>query len=86
MTIPGLVAVSLGDCEKEHGLTFVALSRSAVINNVFLGPGCSLERLTTKISNGLKLKQILVEDIRLQMLDDQTCAHYEMNWILFYCA
>jgi hypothetical protein len=57
MTIPGHVAVSLGDCEKEHGLTFVALSRSTDVNDVFLGPGCSLERLTAKISNGLKLTE-----------------------------
>lgn len=79
MTIQGLVAVSLGDCEKEHGLTFVALSRSTDIDNVFLGAGCSLERLTTKISNGLKLKQRLVEDTRLQLLFDQTCAYYDIN-------
>ena len=78
MTIPGLVAISLGDVEKEHGLTFVALSRSTDINNVFLGAGRSLERLTTKISSGYKLKQRIVEDNRLQLLYDQTRAYYEM--------
>ena len=50
------VVLCLGDAEKEHGLTFVALSRSTDINNVFLGAGCSLERITSKISNGFKLK------------------------------
>ena len=68
MTIPGLVAISLGDVEKEHGLTFVALYRSTDVDNVFLGAGCSLERLTTKISSGYKLKQRIVEDNRLQLL------------------
>jgi hypothetical protein len=57
MTIPVLVAISHGDAEKEHGLTFVALSRSTDMNNEFLGPGRCLERLTTRISSGLKLKQ-----------------------------
>ena len=79
MTITGLVALSLGDAEKEHGLTFVALSRSTDINNVFLGAGCSLERITTKISSGFKLKQRLVEDSRLQMLYENTLAFYELQ-------
>ena len=79
MTIRGLVSVSLGDSEKEHGLTFVALSRATDINNVFLGAGCSLERITTKISSGFKLKQRLVEDIRLQSLYENTLAFYEFN-------
>ena len=57
MTITGPVALCLGDAEKEHGLTFVALSRSTDIKNVFFGAGCSLERITTKISVGFKLKQ-----------------------------
>jgi hypothetical protein len=43
LAIPGLVAISLGDVEKEYGLTFVALSTD--INIVFLGPGYSLEDL-----------------------------------------
>ena len=49
--ITGLVALSLGDAEKEHGLSFVGLSRSANINNIILGAGCSLERITTKTSS-----------------------------------
>ena len=68
-----------GDSEKEHGLTFVALSRATDINNVFLGAGCSFERITTKISSGFKLKQRLVEDIRLQSLYENTLAFYELN-------
>ena len=78
MTITGPVALSLGDAEKEHGLTFVALSRSTDINNVLFRSGCSLERITTKISRGFKLKQRLLEDIRLQMLYESTLAFYEL--------
>jgi ATP-dependent DNA helicase PIF1 len=77
MTITGLVALSLGDAEKEHGLTFVALSRATDMCNVFLGAGCSLERLSTKISSGYKLKQRLKEDIRLQLLYENTMTFYE---------
>jgi ATP-dependent exoDNAse (exonuclease V) alpha subunit len=68
MTIPGLLAILLGDVEKVRGLTFVALSRSTDVNNVFLGPGCPFERLTTRISSDIKLRQRLVEDDRLQLL------------------
>ena len=78
MTITGLVALALGDSETEHGLTFVGLSRATDFENVFLGPGYSLERLTTKISNGVKLKQRLIEDARLQMLYENTLAFYEL--------
>lgn len=78
MTITGLIALSFGESEKEHGLTFVALSRSTDINKVFLGPGCSLDRLTKKISNGLKLKQRLIEDKRLNILYEQTLTYYDL--------
>ena len=78
MTITGLVALALGDSEQEHGLTFVGLSRATDIQNVFLGPGCSLQRLTTKISSGLKLKNRLIEDARLQILFENTMAFYDL--------
>ena len=78
MTITGLVALALGDSEQEHGLTFVGLSRATDIQNVFLGPGCSLQRLTTKISSGLKLKTRLIEDARLQILFENTMAFYDL--------
>ena len=79
MTITGLIALSLGEKEKEHGLTFVALSRATDINNVFLGAGCSLERLTKTISKGVKLKQRLVEDRRLNELYELTLEFYNLR-------
>jgi Fe-S cluster biogenesis protein NfuA len=79
LTIKGLLSVELGDSEKEHGLTFVALSRATSIDNVFLCSGCSLERLTTKISEGYKLKQRIKEDDRLQKLFEETMEFYNMQ-------
>ena len=49
LTIKGLVALQLGESEKEHGLTFVGLSRATDINNIFLGNGCCLERFTLQL-------------------------------------
>jgi hypothetical protein len=56
MTIKGLVKFLLGENEKEHGLTYVAMSRVLECAQIDIGPGCSLERLTTKISSGSRLK------------------------------
>ena len=67
LTIDGLLSFQLGDTEKEHGITFVGLSRSTNINNVSLCGGCSLERLTTKISQGTKLK-LRLKDEKLDIL------------------
>lgn len=64
---------------QDHGLTFVALSRATSIDNVFLCSGCSLERLTTKVSEGYKLKQRLKEDDRLQKLFEETMEFYNMQ-------
>jgi ATP-dependent exoDNAse (exonuclease V) alpha subunit len=78
MTIKGLVKFLLGDKEKEHGLTYVGFSRVLKHEQLDIGPGCSLERLTTKISNGYRLKRRLIEDIRLDVLYD-TCRIFFSN-------
>jgi ATP-dependent exoDNAse (exonuclease V) alpha subunit len=70
LTIRGLVAVSLGESEKEHGISYVALSRATDISNVYLGHGFSLDRLTIKISQGNKFKERIIEDGRLDILKD----------------
>ena len=75
MTIKGLVKFLLGEKEKEHGLTYVGLSRVLTPEQINIGPGCSLERLTTKISSGFRLKVRLVEDKRLDVLYE-TCKQY----------
>jgi hypothetical protein len=58
--------------EKEHGLTFVGMSRVKSIDMLCIGQGCTLERLTTRISNGVQLKRRLKEDERLQLLHERT--------------
>ena len=76
MTIEGLLAFQLGESEKEHGITFVGLLRSTNIENVSVCGGCSLERVTTKISEGIKLKNRLIEDDRLDLLHVTTLLYF----------
>jgi hypothetical protein len=68
----------LGDTEVDHGLTYVDFSRILAIEQLFVGQGCSLDRLTTKLSKGLKLKKIVEEDDRLQMLYEETNRFYDL--------
>jgi ATP-dependent exoDNAse (exonuclease V) alpha subunit len=75
MTIKGFVKFLLDDKEKEHGLTYVGFSRVLKHEQLDIGPGCSLERLTTTFSNGYRLKRRLIEDIRLDVLYD-TCRNF----------
>ena len=77
MTIKGLLAYFLGKEEKEHGLTYVAFSRILAIEQMFVGQVFSLDRLTTDISKGYKLKKRLEEDERLQMLYEETKRFYD---------
>jgi hypothetical protein len=66
----GLVKFLLRENEKEHGLTYVGISRVLACEQIDIGPGCSLERLTTKISSGSRLKVRLIEDKRLNVSYD----------------
>jgi hypothetical protein len=77
LTTKGLLAYFLGADEKEHGLTYVAFSRILAIDQMFVGQGCSLDRLTTEISKGFKLKKRLEEDDRLQILYEETKRFYD---------
>jgi ATP-dependent exoDNAse (exonuclease V) alpha subunit len=79
MTIKGLVKFLLGENEKEHGLTYVGISRVLACEQIDIGPGCSLERLTTKISSGSRLKVRLIEDKRLNVLYDKCKEIYFYN-------
>jgi hypothetical protein len=78
MTIKGLVRFLLGDKEKQHGLTYVGMSRVEICEQLNIGPGCSLERLTTKISSGSRLIKRLVEDKRLDILYE-ACKQYHFS-------
>lgn len=72
MTITDAVMVNLGNTERDHGCSYVALSRVTSVTNLCIGPGVTLERLTTAISKGKKLKDRLIEDERLKRLCDET--------------
>ena len=71
MTIKNKVVVSLTDREKEHGLTYVALSR--VIKFLNLGikdtEGISKNRLCRKIRIHLKMEKYLIEEKRLRKME-----------------
>ena len=74
-----IFSVVLGDSEKEHGLSYVALSRATDINNVYISGRCSLDRLTTKISAGKKLQERLLEDERLNNLYQTTLDFFDFD-------
>jgi hypothetical protein len=67
-----------GENEKEHGLTYVGMSRVLACEQIDVGPGCSLVRLTTKISSGSRLKVRLIEDKRLNISYDN-CKDFYFN-------
>jgi hypothetical protein len=78
MTIKGLVKFLLGENEKEYGLTYVGLSRVLACEQIDIGPGCSLKRLTTKILSSSIFKVGLIEDIRLNISHDN-CKNFYFN-------
>jgi hypothetical protein len=75
-TIKTPMCVRLGDKEPEHGATYVVFSRPDDLRNINIGAGVSLDRLTTKIANGKKIKERLHEDRRLNMLCESTTLHF----------
>ena len=54
------------------------MSRVEICEQLNIGSGCSLERLTTKISKGYRLIKRLVEDKRLDILYE-TCKQYHFS-------
>jgi ATP-dependent DNA helicase PIF1 len=72
MTIHTTLAFILGTLEAEAGLTYVGISRMTDILNLFIGQGCSLDRLTKTIKKNAKLKQRLLEDARQLILWGET--------------
>jgi hypothetical protein len=55
MTIKSLVKFLLRDEEKEHGLTYVGMSRVEGYVQMNIGPGFTLDRISTQISKGRRL-------------------------------
>jgi hypothetical protein len=67
-----------GENEKEHGLTYVGMSRILACEQIDIGPGCSLKEWTTR------LKVRLIEDIRLNVSYDNCKDYYFNNWVHIY--
>ena len=52
MTIKVVAKFVLSENEIELGFTYVSMSRNLACEQIDIGPGSSLEKLTTKISSG----------------------------------
>ena len=76
MTISTKLGYELGNTEPEAGLTYVALSRMTEIQNLYIGRGCTLDRLTKTIQKNSKLQVRLAEDRRLLELANQTQTYF----------
>ena len=61
--------VELTSTEREHGLTYVALTRSIKFSNIGLKDGISKNRLCVKIKNQAKMKKRILEEKRLKTLE-----------------
>ena len=61
-------------------MTYVAMSRMTDVDNLFIGPGCSSEKLTiTETKKRKKLQARLAEDVRLMELARTTQTLYGKN-------
>ena len=56
MTIKVVVKFALSENEIELGFTYVGMSRNLACEQTDIGPGCSVEKLTTKTSSRSTLK------------------------------
>ena len=71
MIIPTKVVVSLIDREREHGLSYVVLSRVTKFTNLGIKDmkGLSKNRLCSKICKHPKISKYLEEEDRLRYLE-----------------
>jgi len=78
-TIHGKVVVDLGPTEKEHGLTYTALSRIKKLLNLGIMGGLSFDRFTKKIKKHSKVAGRIVEESRLRQLAANTVAYLKQK-------
>jgi hypothetical protein len=71
-TILGKVAIHLGTKEKEHGLTYVAMSRVRRLSDIGILSVFTLQRFTEGIKNHKKMKGRISEERRLAKLAEDT--------------
>jgi hypothetical protein len=72
-TITGKVVIKLGKSEREHGsMSYVAFSRATRLSNIGIIGGMDGPRLTSAISKLKKVKNRLIEDVRLDCMHATT--------------
>ena len=71
-TIKGKVAIHLGLKEKEHGLTYVAMSRVQRLSDIGILSVFTLQRFTDSIKKHKKMKGRISEEKRLAKLAEET--------------
>lgn len=72
LTIENPYVLSLGNKEMDHGLSYVAFSRSKVVTNIGIDGGMTEERITTQLSSMRKVIERKREDERLRLLGEAT--------------
>jgi ATP-dependent exoDNAse (exonuclease V) alpha subunit len=71
------VVIDLADKEPDHGVTYVALSRSSKFENIGILGGISEKRFIDSVKNHKKLKPRLIEEERLAKLEQETKQRVE---------
>ena len=73
-TIRNKIIVSLGNTEKEHGLTYTAFSRVQRFSDIGITGGITFDRLCNKIRNLKKTNIRIREETRLKNLSNLTIS------------
>ena len=81
-TITNNVVLSLGDREREHGLSYTAFSRVRRFSSLGILGGISFIRLTDKIRNHSKMEGRIKEERRLRKLCKQTRKDLSCNGVV----
>lgn len=66
------IILHLGNKEREHGLTYTAMSRAKRVEDILLPEGLGEDRLCQKIKNIKKMQSRIEEEKRLQLLHNIT--------------
>ena len=77
MTIKSKIVVTLTDREKEHGLTYVALSRVTRFTDIGIYDGITKQRLCSAIKKQSKMRKRIEEEDRLNRSCDLTLSKLE---------
>ena len=76
-TISTKVVASLGDTEKEHGLTYTGFSRVRKASDIGIINGLTCERLLDKVKNHGKMKARILEERRLNQIVKRTTKNMQ---------